>query len=94
MMTPCRKQGVHKPKGHTRKDSAAYAFFQAVKDGCLACVRRELEETLVVCPEVMSDTNSYTARDFANYASGRGVKGAPDVKQYLDTNWSYIPVSA
>ena len=94
MMTPCRKQGVHNPKGQTRRDSAAYVFFQAVSDGCLACVRRELEETLVVCPEVMSDTNSYTARDFANYASGRGVKGAPDVKQYLDTNWSYIPVSA
>ena len=45
-------------------------------------------------PEVVANTMGYTARDFANYASGRGVKGAPDVKQYLDTNWSYIPVSA
>ena len=94
MMTPCRKQGVHNPKGQTRRDSAAYVFFQAVSDGCLACVRRELEETQHVCPEVVSETNGYTARDFADYASRRGVKGASDVKQYFDTNWSYIPVSA
>ena len=90
---PCRRAGAHKPRSEARRGLVEYAFLQAVSDGCLACVRHELECVQQVSPDVTSETMGYTARDFANYATQLGVQGAAEVKQYLDENWSCIAAS-
>ena len=90
---PCRRAGAHKPRSAARRGLVEYAFLQAVSDGCLACVRHELECVQQVSPGVTSETMGYTARDFANYATQLGVQGAEEVKQYLDENWSCIAAS-
>ena len=89
-----RQAGVHKPPSKARRGMADYVFFQAVCDGCLPCVRRELEVVQKVSPSAASSTMGYTARDFADYGSQQGVKGAFEVKQYLGAQWSCIPVRA
>ena len=87
---PCQKQGLHKAS-RKRAGRAEYEFFQAVSDGCLSCVRRELEVSMRVAPEVASESHAWTARDFANWAVGEGTPGASEVQVYLDSFWSHVP---
>ena len=63
-----------------------------MREGCLLCVRSELEDRQDVAPDVISANNKYSARDFANFAVQEGIAGAVDVKEYLDNYWSHIPV--
>ena len=75
-------------KGKSRPE---YEFFLAASDGCLKCVRRELEVTQRVSPDVCSDTNRYTVRDCVDDALSNGVARAAEVKAYLDEYWGHIP---
>ena len=91
VLADCPRKGVHKPS-RTRKGIAAYEFFQAAMQGCLACVRYELELTRRVPPDMLSESNRYSVRDFAKYAVDCKVDGAGAVVEYLDKYWSHLPL--
>ena len=61
-------------------------------EGCLACVRCELELARRVPPDTLSESNRYSVRDFAKYAVDRKVDGAGAVVEYLDKYWSHLPL--
>ena len=54
-------------------------------------MRRELEVTMRVSPDVASDNERWTVRDCADYALSHGVCLAAEVKAYLDEYWGHIP---
>ena len=87
----CRKHGKHKVS-RNRQNNPQYHFFAAVSDGCLTCVRKELEENCQVSPDAVSETNAFSAMDFAAYAVQKGVQGAVAVHEYLNTHWAPSPV--
>ena len=87
----CLKNGLHQPS-KKRKGRAAYELFQAASDGCLKCVRRELEVTMRVSPDVVSDNECWSVRDCATYALANGVETAAEVKDYLDEYWGHLPL--
>ena len=87
---PCIK-GRHQPT-KSRRGRALYELFKAVQDGCLTCVRRELELLTRVAPETFSDSNRWTVRDFAKDAAKRRQPGAREIQSYLDSYWSHLPV--
>ena len=89
----CLAHGAHKVS-KARRDRPEYHFFAAVSQGCLTCVRHELEEKCQVNPDVVSESNGYSARDFAAYAVDQRVKGAAAVQEYLEAHWSHLPVKA
>ena len=88
----CRTHGVHKFKSKARRGRADYHFFAAVSQGCLTCVRHELEEKCQVPPDVVTDSHGYSARDFASYAVDQRVEGAVALQEYLEAYWSHLPV--
>ena len=89
---PCSKGGRHKV-AKSRRDVAEYQFFAAASEGCLVCVRQELEVLQRISPDVTSQSNKYTVRDFTDWAAKQsGGAGVMAVKTYLDEHWSHIPV--
>ena len=87
---PCKK-GRHQPT-KSRRGRALYELFAAVQDGCLTCVRKELELLTRVAPETFSDNNRWTVRDFAKDAAKKKLPGAREIQSYLDSHWSHLPV--
>ncbi len=87
----CRKHDSHLPKSRARKQLKEYSLFKAAEDGCLRCVRRKLEVEKDVDPHVTSETNNYTAKDFAKYAVDKHIDGADAVVKYLEKYWPGIP---
>ena len=87
---PCIK-GRHQPT-KSRRGRALYELFTAVQDGCLTCVRQELELLTRVAPETFSDSNRWTVRDFAKDAAKGRRPGAREIQSYLDSYWSHLPV--
>ena len=86
---PCI-QGSHTPK--KRKGRVLYELLTAAQDGCLTCVRRELELLTRVAPETFSDSHRWTVRDFAKDAAKGGRPGAREIQSYLDLYWPHVPV--
>ena len=91
LLPACPAHGAHKVS-KARRGRSEYHFFAAVSAGCLTCVRSELEDKRQVAPDVLSESNSYSARDFAAYAVAHGVEGALEVQEYLEKYWSHLPV--
>ena len=87
---PCTK-GPHRPP-KKRSGRPLYELFAAVQDGCLTCVRRELELLMRVAPETFSDSHRWTVRDFAKDAAKGGRPGAREIQSYLDLYWPHVPV--
>ena len=88
----CQKPEGHHWPGKKRRDRANDKFFQAAKDGCVTCVRRELEETKSVAPDVQSDNHEWTVRDFTHWEVKENP-GKQSVKD-LDEFWWHIPLGA
>ena len=59
----CKK---HKPKSKNRQGDPKYWFFNAVKHGCKKCVAFCVDSHGIAL-DVVSDTNKYTAKDFAHH---------------------------
>ena len=87
----CRKNEKHLPTSKKRKHSTEYGLFTAAHDGCLRCVRRELEKDQNVNPYQTSEWHGYTVKDFAKDAEKQGTIGARAVVEYLEKYWPGIP---
>ena len=83
----CLQVGMHAPRSRHRQGRPEYILFQAASEGCVHCVRKLLEKEPKVDPYVLSDTERYSVKDFADYAVERGVAGAVAVQAYLATFW-------
>ena len=66
----------HGPKNAQRKKDPKYWFFKAASDGCKACLKFCVESHGIP-KDVTSDTQGYTAEDFARHA------GHDDVAEFL-----------
>ena len=82
------------PSGHRpskrHQHLKQYWLFQAACDGCLECVRHFLTKE-DVDPFSVSETQKYTVLDMANWAEYKGVKGAPQVLEYLRKTYPTMP---
>ena len=94
--TGCIPGEAHCPSKH-RCSQDKYWLFKAAQDGCLPCVQRMVRQG-GIDPCSTSDTQGYTALDFANWAKERGVAGAQEVAAFLaqetgadsDDGWSVV----
>ena len=77
----CIRGEAHRPNKH-RCSLPEYWLFGAASDGCLPCVQRMVHDEGVDARST-SMHMKYTALDFANWATERGVAGAREVAAYL-----------
>jgi hypothetical protein len=89
---PCKKGGTHNAT-RARRGRPEYEFFQAATDGCLACVRKELEDSRSVAPDILSDSQKWSVRDCAKFSMQKDVPGASEVCAYLESYWAHVPLS-
>ena len=61
-------------------------------EGCLTCVRYELELGLRVPPDTLSESQHYSIRDYAKYAVDHGVPDARAVVEHLNKYWPHLPL--
>ena len=90
-------KGTHRIRCKARQYKPTYLLFQAASDGCAACVRDLLEgKTPLGYVDSMSqsDSNRYTVKDFAEFASQKGVHGAEEVCSYLSSRWPQVVSAA
>ena len=82
-LSPCRAHGSHNTS-KSRAHLVEHVFFAAVCQDCLRCDRQGLEITQCVLPHVVSTSNRYTIRNFANSAGENpNIPGVVVVKAYL-----------
>ena len=79
----CSPGETHVPSTR-RRQQRKYWLFQAASEGCLRCVRHFVEAE-GVDPASESDTNGWTALDFAVWAREHGDVGSEEVETYLAT---------
>ena len=83
--------GVSHPPSKKRRSQRKYWLFEAAGAGCLQCVRHYLVEE---CLELQSksDSQGWTALDFAAWARQQGVIEAVEVEEYLTwmTRWADV----
>ena len=80
----CPGLGAAHCPGKKKMGNLKYQLFHAAADACLPCVR-ELVEVRGVCPAEGSDSQNYTALDWAQYSLEKGVNedGCIEVIGYL-----------
>ena len=74
--------GVSHLPPRRRREQRKYRLFWAASAGCLRCVRHYIADE-GVDPGSKSNTQGWTALDFAAWARQRGVVGADDVEAFL-----------
>ena len=81
--TPSVLEGWQPQNIQKKRCRPEYQFFQFAKNGCLPCVRRELEMKMRVSPDVASDSHGYVLHDFTEETLSKCVAGVAAVKSYL-----------